>query len=169
MSVIVYQELTKVLPSTVVSFFKKVNVFRRLKKSFSNIPENSPPEFKLSDIQISDIASRLENAFKNEKVFTNSELTITELAEEFGTNRTYISTTINYYYNQNFCSYVNRYRFSELNEILQNEKEITNKDLAIKCGFGSVDSMKRVVKLNAGMPLKEWRESVTKMEDVASE
>jgi AraC-like DNA-binding protein len=164
MSVTVYPEPAKVLTPNVFLFFRKINLFRKFKKSVESIPENSPPELKLSDVQMSEFATKIDNAFKNEKVFTNSELTITELADEFGTNRTYISATINTFYNRNFCSYVNMHRFYELREILKYEHEITYKELAIRCGFGSIDSMKRVVKQNAGMPLKEWREYLVKVD-----
>ncbi|MEA4937499.1 hypothetical protein SDC9_128937 [bioreactor metagenome] len=104
------------------------------------------------------IAEKLDVKLKTEKIFTNPELSIQDVAAEIGTNRSYISSTINTFYNQNFCSYINQYRFQELADILVKEKGFSHKELATKCGFGSIDSMKRTVKINTGLSLKEWKD-----------
>lgn len=116
--------------------------------------------------QIHAIAARLEELLKREKMYTNPELSIYDIASEIGTNRTYISTTINTCYNLNFCTYINHYRFMELAEKIGKGEDITYKELAQQCGFGSVDSMKRTVKLNTGLGFKEWKALVAKGEAI---
>ena len=160
MSVIVYSGLTLALLLNVLFFSIK---FKNWNKSeiVGNIKKpRSPKDDEEFRIQLSQIATRLEESFLNEKIFSNPELTIGDLANDMGTNRTYISAAINYVYNKNFCSFVNHFRFSALQEMLKEDEFCTNRELAIKCGFGSIDSMKRVVKLNTGMGITEWKESL---------
>lgn len=111
--------------------------------------------------QLMHIAKKLDLKLKMEKIYTNPDLSIQDLAAEIGTNRSYISSTINTFYNQNFCSYINQYRFQELADTIANQKDYSHKELATKCGFGSIDSMKRTVKLNTGLSLREWKDFLT--------
>lgn len=107
------------------------------------------------------IAEKLDLKLKTDKMYTNPDLSIQDLASEIGTNRSYISSTINTFYNQNFCSYINKYRFQELADTIIKEKSCSHKELATKCGFGSIDTMKRTVKINTGLSLKEWKDYLT--------
>lgn len=119
----------------------------------SNTSKNNPKKLSL-------IAEKLDLKLKTEKMYTNPDLSIQDLASEIGTNRSYISSTINTYYNQNFCSYINQYRFQELADTIIKENSCSHKELATKCGFGSIDSMKRTVKINTGLSLKEWKDYI---------
>jgi YesN/AraC family two-component response regulator len=110
------------------------------------------------------IAEKLDLKLKTEKIYTNPDLSIQDLALEIGTNRTYISSTINTFYNQNFCSYINKYRFLELADNITKDKNCSHKELASKCGFGSIDSMKRTVKINTGLSMKEWKDCLVSEE-----
>lgn len=116
---------------------------------------------KINQKQLDYIAAKLELKIKTEKMYTNPDLSIHDLAAEIGTNRSYISSTINTFYNRNFCSYINHYRFQELADTLQKENDYSHKELATKCGFGSIDSMKRTVKMKTGLSMKEWKDYLT--------
>ena len=110
------------------------------------------------------LLKKLQNEFENEKVFLNSKLTITDIVQKVGSNRTYISTVINNKYNQNFCSFVNTYRLMELKRVYIQNPTLSNEVLAEKCGFGSVNSMKRVIEMNSGSSITGWKKSVFKSE-----
>ena len=116
----------------------------------SNVSKNDPKKLSI-------IAEKLDLKLKTEKMYTNPDLSIQDLASEIGTNRSYVSSTINTFYNQNFCSYINQYRFQELAETILRENSCSHKELATRCGFGSIDSMKRTVKINTGLSLKQWK------------
>lgn len=131
------------------------------KKSDQLQEEDASVNCKSNNKRLDIIASKLDYKLKTEKMFTNPELSIQDLADEIGTNRSYVSSTINNFYNQNFCSYINQYRFQELADIIVREKDCPHKELATKCGFGSVDSMKRTVKINTGLSMKEWKDYLT--------
>ena len=95
--------------------------------------------------------------FEQKKVHLNSQLNIMNIVQTVGTNRTYISAIINQQYNQNFCSFVNSFRLDELEKVLAENPELNNEILAEKCGFGSVVSLKRAIKVKTGMSIPEWR------------
>lgn len=98
--------------------------------------------------------------FNEHKVYLDSKLTIQDIAQSVGTNRTYISTIINQQFNLNFCTFVNNFRVTELEKIIFEHPEYTNQSYAETCGFGSVDSMKRAVLAKTEMPLLAWKKHV---------
>ena len=153
---IVSTALTTTL-SLLLFFLIKKTKFKKKSKDNSLFDEQDTLNNKLNKEQMSQLASKMDDVMKKEKIFTNPTLSIHDLASQVGTNRSYISTTINSFYNQNFCAYVNQYRFGELTDTIQKENEYTHKELATRCGFGSIDSMKRVVKQKTGLSMKEWK------------
>ncbi len=116
--------------------------------------------FNYSDKQLESIACQLTDILCKQKVYTNPNLTITDMANMVGTNRTYVSSSINTFYNQNFCSYVNQFRLEAMRTYLLEDQKISNKELASNAGFGSVDTMKRVVKQKTGLSITDWKRQV---------
>lgn len=102
----------------------------------------------------------LESLFTERKMHLNNRLNIVDIATALQSNRTYVSAYINRTHGLNFCNYVNRYRLAALEEKIRSEIEYTNTQLAEQCGFGSVDSMKRAVRLGLGMSLHEWKKTL---------
>jgi AraC-like DNA-binding protein len=103
------------------------------------------------------ILDKILAQFDEKKIYLNSQLTIMDVAQLVGTNRSYISGLINRQYNQNFCSFVNNYRLEELKEIIHNSPDSTNDILAENSGFGSVISLKRAIQATAGISITEWK------------
>jgi AraC-like DNA-binding protein len=111
----------------------------------------------LSDIMQQLILSKILKEFEQNKIHLNSQLSILELAQITGSNRTYISNLINKKYNQNFCSFVNNYRLLELEQIYQRNPQVSDVDLSKLCGFGSVVSMRRAMSLKTGATIGKWK------------
>jgi AraC-like DNA-binding protein len=133
---------------------RKANRSRPKKK---RVPVNG----RKNNEHLLEIVEKMEAILENKEIYKNSELSIQDLAEMIGTNRSYVSSSINIFYNQNFCTYINQYRLNELKEtIVEEEGRVTQKELAIRCGFGSIDTMKRAIKQKTGLTMKEWKESI---------
>ncbi len=133
---------------------------RQKRKEFKTIDKDQDTSPKYHQEQLRKIADRLDRILADHKIYTNSDLTICDLANKLGTNRTYVSSSINTCYNQNFNSYVNQFRLDEMKDIILNENDVTNKELVSMCGFGSIDTMKRVVKQKTGLSLNDWKEQI---------
>lgn len=108
------------------------------------------------------LISKIVELFENQKLYLNDDLTIVDLANIMGTNRTYISQVINQKYNQNFCSFVNNFRIEEVKRVILSDPTSSNQDLAEKCGFTSPDTLKRVVKNITGMSVTELKNHLLK-------
>jgi len=108
------------------------------------------------------LLEKVNNLFKNERIHLNNKLTIQELAQTVGTNRTYVSAIINQHYGVNFCTFVNNIRIDELERLLGTHPKLTNQLLAESCGFGSVDSMKRAVFAKTNLSLSQWKENLSR-------
>jgi AraC-like DNA-binding protein len=119
-------------------------------------PEIIPVEIELNLSQEL-ILQKILDEFEKEKIYLNPNLNITDIVQRVGTNRTYISSIINQQYKQNFCSFVNDFRITELEVIYKNNPHFSNEELAEHSGFGSVNSLRRVVVSKTGMSLKEWK------------
>ena len=103
------------------------------------------------------ILNNLLVKFEQEKIYLNSQLNIMDVVQAVGTNRSYISAIINQQYNQNFCSFVNKFRIEELERIIHENHDIPSEILAEKSGFGSLNSMKRAISSKTGLSLTEWK------------
>ena len=102
-----------------------------------------PKETKSPHIQIK---SRLEKLFNEQQIYLNKDLTIWELANKLGTNRTYLSQIINTDYGQNFSTFVNSYRVRHAENLQQSHPKLPLVDIAEMSGFGSMKSWERAGK-----------------------
>ncbi|MFC0875169.1 helix-turn-helix domain-containing protein [Saccharicrinis sp. FJH2] len=89
------------------------------------------------------LKSRLITYFEEQDPYLNPELKIWDVARELGTNRTYISQTINQEFDQNFSSFVNTYRIKQARNLIDSNPELSLSDVAFQTGFGSVLTLSR--------------------------
>ena len=120
------------------------------------IPEGPEPPVTI----MNDLAEKIRTEFERNKIHLNSELNIMDVAKAVGTNRSYISSTINKRFNQNFSTYVNGYRIREFKRVLEGDEKISIEALANGCGFGSVNSMKRAILLQTGLTFPAMRKKI---------
>jgi AraC-like DNA-binding protein len=126
---------------------------------YTPLTENEPEKLPENDNIIFDIALKasMEKLFINDKIFKNPELKIWDVCKMIGTNRTYVSRLINTDYGRNFCNHVNYYRVKHAKQLIKNNPDITNDQLAEESGFGSQNSLYRAWQAIEGIPLKEFR------------
>jgi AraC-like DNA-binding protein len=162
-----FSELTGlILASTIFSisifFIGRLGFQQKaINPTFSEAPivfNESPEDFSAGHKQI--LLDKINNLFRNNKIHLNTKLTIQDIAQSVGTNRTYVSSIINQHYGVNFCSFVNNHRIEELEKVLNKYPELTNQVLAETCGFGSVDSLKRAVHGKTGLSVTAWKTSL---------
>ena len=124
-----------------------------LHSNLDNDPKTEPDE--------SVLAVQLSQLFEQEKLYLDSELKIWDVARRVGSNRTYVSQTINGHFRQNFAAFVNKFRVKEALEVVEENPEISITELAAKCGFGSATTMNRAFKEFAGVKVSDIKKTAT--------
>ena len=119
-----------------------------------SVPDLPRNERKLSLIE------KIDNAMETERLFLKPDLSLVSLCERVGTNRTYASKAIKDAKGCNFSDYVNRYRLEYALKLLKRtpKDNIIIQNIAIQCGFGSIQTFYRYFKMLYGITPSQWIE-----------
>lgn len=103
---------------------------------------------------------RIDEAMEGDNLFLRPDLSIVMLAEQVGTNRTYVSKAIKDTKGVNFSDYVNRFRLDYALELMKKTPKdaIVVQNIAIQCGCGSIQTFYRYFKLFFNETPTQWIE-----------
>ena len=105
-----------------------------------------------------ELFGRLERLMQNDQVYKNSLFTREKMAELLGTNRTYLSQTINEQTGLTFTHYMNKYRIEEARRILADPQDDSPiKAIAADLGFSSVTTFYTLFKAAVQMSPDQYR------------
>ena len=107
-----------------------------------------------------DIAARLEEWIAADG-YTHPGLTITDVANDLLTNRTYLSGYINTTYDTTFREWITRLRIEYAKRLLLGSPELTVQDVSERSGFQSTSHFIRIFKERTACPPAKWRKSVS--------
>lgn len=107
-----------------------------------------------------DIATRLEEWIAADK-YTRPGLTITDVANDLLTNRTYLSSYINTTYDTTFREWITRLRIEYAKRLLLGSPELTVQDVSERSGFQSTSHFIRIFKERTACPPAKWRKTVS--------
>lgn len=125
-------------------FNRKSEVVLKLKNTLS-LKENT---------QLNEIAEKLTELMKNDKVYLDQNLNLKLLSEHLN-EKPYLTTKcLNIIFEKKFSDYINAYRIEELKRLLKdpNNNNLTLLALAFDSGFNSKASFNRAVKKLTGKP-----------------
>lgn len=89
------------------------------------------------------IANALLRCMETEKLYLNPLLSLNDLAQAVGCNKTYVSSVVNSR-GKTFYDYVNEYRIAEACRIMEtSEERLSMADVATQSGFNSMSSFNR--------------------------
>ncbi len=108
------------------------------------------------------LRQRVMHAIKEEKLFLQPNLKISDLARHLNTNRSYIYNVVNVEMGLSFAELVNRERVSYAVELIKSSPEMLLSDVAIKSGFTSNASFYRNFKKYQGVSPKECQQQLAK-------
>ena len=116
----------------------------------------------LTEEQAEKILIQLNYLMEKERVYTESEITLTELAARLNVHPNYLSQVINEKEETNFYDYINTLRIEEFKKLaaLPENKKYTLLSLAFECGFNSKSSFNRYFKKVAGTSPSEFMRSL---------
>lgn len=114
---------------------------------------------RLSDAGISVLKARLEDLMCNEKVFTDSEMSLPQLAQKMDVSIHQLSYLLNKGYGKNFFQYINSYRVELAKELLlsQKHKHLSILGIAFEAGFNSKTTFNTTFKKATGQSPSAYR------------
>ncbi|MDR0811873.1 MAG: helix-turn-helix domain-containing protein, partial [Paludibacter sp.] len=92
-------------------------------------------------------------------LYLNPTLTIEELTNAVGTNRTYLSNYLHKELNTNFYEYVNFFRIKKVCEMILVDETKKIEIIAEACGFNSISTFRRAFVKQTGKTPSEYKEN----------
>jgi len=142
--------------------------YRRLYQRLEDA-EDSRSLYRIMMTESSRLMSNVqENASKNQhklvsqardyiqKHYSNSDLSIHQIAEAIGISDSYLSNIFTQYTGENLVTYINSYRVDVAKDLLANTRIII-KDVGFKTGFNTVQNFNRVFKRFTGTTPGNYR------------
>lgn len=128
-------------------------------------PIDSDSKHKIDDSDSDKyIYERLERVMKAEQIYLQQNITIENVANLVGTNRTYLSRAIKLYGGCNFNNYVNNYRIQDALIMLANETKelLTIEAIAQSVGFRSKSTFNKSFKEYTGITPSIYKSEIVK-------
>ena len=100
-----------------------------------------------------------ETMFSDRQIYLNPSLNINDLAQELGTNRTYVSNYINQQLHTTFYEYVNDWRMKRAMGLLTSTN-LTLQEVATQSGFNSISSFRRYFVTKMGQTPSAYKKSL---------
>jgi AraC-like DNA-binding protein len=112
----------------------------------------------LSAEMAENLHNRLAQLMETEKLFTESELSLSELASRLNTLPNYLSQVINDKEGKNFYDYINKLRIEEFKRLVSRpeNRKYTLLSLSYDCGFNSKSSFNKNFKKVTGQSPSEY-------------
>jgi len=105
---------------------------------------------------------KLEDLMEKQKIFLNSEISLSTLSEKMNVSRNYVSFLINELYNLSFYDFINKYRVEDIIKSMQNDMETSLLRLAYRSGFNSKTTFNVSFKKHTGITPTQYRENLKK-------
>ncbi|MBQ2728732.1 MAG: helix-turn-helix transcriptional regulator [Alistipes sp.] len=107
------------------------------------------------------LEQKLQRLMTEERLWVNPHLTLSDLAMQVGTNRTYLSNYLNNSLQTTFYDYVNDYRLqAALQHLHDVDSTATMAEIAEQCGFNSLSTFRRVFVRAKGCSFNEYRAQI---------
>lgn len=129
---------------------KKHNLYHPMNKKYENTPAQSrafTPE---------KLIEKLVYSMEEEKLFKRVDLTIEMLAEHLGTNRTYLSRTVNQCFSMPFRHWLNSYRIEQSIQFMLQHPEANQNVIARESGFMNASAFNHKFKTVTGESPRLW-------------
>lgn len=108
---------------------------------------------------LQELADRLLQSMKKDKLYTDPDLSLRSLAQEFEVKPYLITESLNQILGKSFKQFINEYRLAEVKEMLASNQfeNFTLLGIAYEAGFNSKASFNRVVKQMTGKSPRELK------------
>ncbi|PKP15351.1 MAG: hypothetical protein CVU06_16725, partial [Bacteroidetes bacterium HGW-Bacteroidetes-22] len=127
--------------------------YPKIRDTHTRVPASSSnKEIEIYKSDDSRILQKLSEMIEKDKIYLDSDLTLRRLAINLSTNTTYLSKLINQKYQQNFNSFINKYRIKESIRLMEHPENanLTLEALSERAGFNSKSSFNTFFKKYTG-------------------
>lgn len=105
--------------------------------------------------------NRFTSLMAEDKLYKDSSLTVATVAEKLGTNRTYLSRTINESTGKTFNQIVNNYRIKEAISLISDvESDMPLKQVCSESGFSSTSTFYSLFQNFTGLTPAKYRSQI---------
>lgn len=147
----IYQWLLIVLWSVILYYSQR-------QKSVMIPSSDAAVEPEGEDLSLFDFRRELERLMNEEQVWRNPQITLSELAAQVGTNRTYLSNYLNNTLQLSFYEYINEHRIEHATRLLcKPDSHLTMAEIAEASGFNSLSTFRRVFQRKHGCSFADYR------------
>ena len=167
----VYLAYNNYLPLTVINYILiavevtivsilSMDLALPIKTEFKNA-EQAADVLNMEMEQSEKMSKMISKLFENDKIYKDTNLTLSALARMTGTNRTTLSKFINRHYGKSFNQLLARYRIEAAKKLLAN-KNFDIQHIPFEAGFGSRASFYRAFDEYVSNELSpaEWRKTI---------
>lgn len=95
---------------------------------------------KINDSEADKLEKKLKNLFRDQEVYRNPNLKLSDVADELKVAPHYLSQYLNDNIGKSFPAFVNRYRVEAAEEMLKTNDQLTLEAIGNECGFKSNSS-----------------------------
>jgi AraC-like DNA-binding protein len=133
--------------------------------------KNGEEDMTSAEKYTGELIIRIDKAICSGKLYLDPNLSITKVAKEIGTNRTYLSKSINLKTGQNFNEYINNYRSEHARNFIRKsllsdegkssyDVSLTMSDVASASGFRSLRALNRYHVKKYGVLPSEYKNDI---------
>ena len=114
------------------------------------------PIAKQNQINENSLRIKFENLIIKKNYYLKQGITLSDIAKELGTNRTYVSRMVNTSYDMSFTDYINTLRIDYAQQYLLQHKDAKQSDIASACGFPNASTFNNIFRKKTGVTPKIW-------------
>ena len=118
--------------------------------------EDSVPAGPDDDSFQASLMEKIRVQMQDQQLFRSKGLTVTDLAEAVGSNRSYVSACINQQAKQSFSDFINSWRIRYARLLMEEKPPLPLSEVAERAGFSDRVSFYRSFKKITGMSPSEW-------------
>jgi AraC-like DNA-binding protein len=138
-------------------FIQKALSQKVLNESEKGLPRaNQTRAALLSAEKMQSIASKLEHAMKEDKLFLQDNLSLNKLSESISESENHISETLSQFLHTKFFQFVNSFRVEEAKKALQDRNKLIT-SIAFDVGFNSKSTFNTAFKKDVGHSPSAYR------------
>ncbi len=135
--------------------------FPQITQEVSEAAQASYASSTLKKVDSKALALKLQQLMEVEKLFTNENLSLSNLAEQMQLSGHQLSELINTYFEKSFSQFVREYRINAAKEMLIDEPKASVLSIGLSVGFSSQSNFYTAFSDIVGMPPGSYRKSKT--------